>query len=359
MRQANSTTRSRGAEILHRCREKSSFRSDVGGRSGQGSVNGSHAPSRASHVSSPSPHGIGSCTPDVQHALDHAHDEGSSRGGGGRSIGSCDHNNGVNGSYKSSGTRSVGADILRLARRESIRAREVQSVQQESKRRASVGKNFRSSSSNQNRPISTTNDDPISPMTMSPTKPIHRKTFTEHVQVQVLLHHTKERISTGENDQSGQGVSGVPQVPSSLAGGGGVRDIQAALERERDKPQKPPGFQLVLDRIPSESESDAIHSPPATTDPSPHALISHDEALGLPRSIVNGITPNTAVVAASPRKKSKMRKLSCSKDNLSPLSGRHYHVLVVDDSGMVSSLPFPSQSTPLLPFTSSHIHTNK
>ena len=314
----------------------------MGGGSGPGSVNSSHAPSR---YSSPGMHGIGSCTPEVRLALDHAQEEGSSRGGGGRSIGSSDRNNSVNGSYNSSGGRAVGADALRLARRESIRAREVQA-----ERRASVGKNFHSSSKNQNRHISTTNNDPISPMTMSPTKPIHRKTFTEYEKV----HATKEKISTGENDQSGQGVSGVPQVPSSLAGGGGVRDIQAAIER--DKPQKPLGFELVLDRIQSESESSAIHSPP---DPSPHAQISQDEALDLLQSIVNGITPNTAVVAASPRKKSKMRKLSCSKDNLSPLSGRHYHVLVVDDSGMVSSLPFPSQSTPLLPFTSSHIHTNK
>ena len=359
MRQANSTTRSSGAEILHQGRERSrtSFQSEVGeSGQGQGSVNGSHALSR---VSIPSPkiienrkiiekYGVGSYTPEVQHVLGHVREARNIIGIGGQKNDPHNHNNEENISHVGiiPRERPHGADPLHLVRQEGIPASEIQFVQ-EPRRRPSMDKNLHSSS-NQNRHISTTNEDPlspISPMTMTPTKPIHRKTSTEQEQVQLLLNDTKERFSAEGIDQSGSGVSGAPPVPSSLAGGGGVRDIQAAVER--DKPQKPPGFQLALDRIPSESECNSIRSSPVTPDLIPHA------------GIVTGITPNAAMLSISSRKKrTKMRKLS-SRENLASISGRHYHVLVVDDSGMVSSLPFPSQSTPLLPFTSSHIHTNK
>ena len=358
MRQANSTTRSSGAEILHQGRERSrtSFQSEVGeSGQGQGSVNGSHALSR---VSIPSPkiienrkiiekYGVGSYTPEVQHVLGHVREARNIIGIGGQKNDPHNHNNEENISHVGiiPRERPHGADPLHLVRQEGIPASEIQFVQ-EPRRRPSMDKNLHSSS-NQNRHISTTNEDPlcpISPMTMTPTKPIHRKTSTEHEQVQALLNDTKERFSARGFDQSGSGVRGVHQVPSSLAGGGGVRDIQVAVER--DKPQRPFGFQVVLDRIQSESESDAIRSSPVTPDLSPHP------------GIVTGITPNAAMLSISSRKKrTTMRKIS-SRENLATISGRHYHVLVVDDSGMVSSLLLPSVRPPSPPPLFTYVQSN-
>ena len=342
MRQANSTTRTRGAEILQQGRERSwsslkrsSLKSEVGGSGpGQGSVNGSHALSRFSIPRSKiiEKNGVGSCTPGVRHVLDHVREAGNIMGTGSQSIAPHDKNDVENISHVGivPRERSHGADPLHLARQEGIR-----------RRRPSMDTNLHSSS-NENRHIASTNDDPpcpISPMTMTPTKPIHRKISTEHEQAQALLNDTKERFSARGIDQSGSGVSGVPQVSSSLAGGGGVRDIQAAVER--DKPQKPLGFQLVLHRIQSESEYNSIRSSPVT----PH--------LSQRTGIVTGITPNAAMLSISSRKKrTKMRKIS-SRENLAAISGRHYHVLVVDDSGMVSTLSL-LPSVPPLPLLVSH-----
>ena len=111
-----------------------------------------------------------------------------------------------------------------------------------------------------------------------------------------------------------------------MADGGGA-GVQVTTEREK---LEKPGFQSVLQRIQSEEENSAFHS----ASPSPGLVV----------------TP-----ALLKKSRSKMRKLS-SKDNLAAM-GSHYHVLVVDDSLMVSQSLIPLPAFPTLPPPSTQKHT--
>ena len=277
-------------------------------------------------------------------------DSGSIKGAG--SIGSHDHNDGSSIVHGGGGReRSREAGLLRLARQDSIRSRDSEpplhrtiaarghastvSLLRRARegqpswgnnRRASVDKNH-GSSANVNHFSSATGDvmspspsvsilDLISPMSLSPGKPTHRKTTIER--------------------------------PPSLAGGGGVCDIQVAGGKE--KLEKPVGFHSMLPRISqSEEEHSAFHSSSSINPCAPIANASADiscsfrtgsDPLGIPINLVSGIP---GLVSTPPVKK-KMRKLS-SRDNLVGGMGKRYHVLVVDDSGMVKNLiPLPSPS---------------
>ena len=326
-----SSTRSRVADLLHRGRV-TPFRLSAGGP-GPESVC-SH-PSLVASPKSSGKHGYGSDVSEVRHALLPV----SIREVRSGSIGSPEHNDGS--SYGVIDARTFGADSLRQARRENIRAREEAQSLQASKRRATMDKNLRLSS-NGNWSIPAAKEDSISPMTMSPLKPIHRKKIIAK-DVSPLVNDRKTMLSVEGNDQSGVGGTGIQQIPSSLAGGGGVRDIQAAVEWDKEKHPKPRGFQSMLDPVQSVEEHSAFRS---SASPSPHVPVvigrssladissSFVSNADSPINTVTGINNAGLISIPSPLKKNRVSKRKSTKSDLAAIVRPRYHVLMVDDSAM-------------------------